>query len=225
MIITQPLGITTPEGVATGRWRLVEMSDEHDGAEPLCECGGAASQNPTTCGHASAAEATECPIAAEKVRARRGERDAARPKPLLAYGSDGSGGVHMHLGDAYLHLAGDEARAGARVMRPGGIGPVDTTRRVPLRLVADINAADVQPGDVEVRGNVETTGGFVFACPGCGARSWLAIGPENPGPRWGIASGVAARPETVSLMPSILHAAPQGCGWHGYLTNGVFAPC
>jgi len=67
MIITQPLEITTPDGRGTGRWRLVEMSDEHDGAEPLCNCGGLASDNPTTCGHESPEAARECPIAAAKV--------------------------------------------------------------------------------------------------------------------------------------------------------------
>ena len=67
MIITQPLEITTPDGRGTGRWRLVEMSDEHDGAEPICNCGGLASDNPTTCGHESPEAARECPIAAAKV--------------------------------------------------------------------------------------------------------------------------------------------------------------
>lgn len=70
MIITQPLEITTPEGKATGRWRLVEMSDEQDGAEPLCECGGPASLNPATCGHESPEAARACPVAA--AAARRG---------------------------------------------------------------------------------------------------------------------------------------------------------
>jgi len=109
VIITQPLEITTPEGAATGRWRLVEMSDEYDGAEPLCECGGAASQNPTTCGHESAAAATECEIASAKVRARRAIVDAARPRPLLADGSDAHGGVHLHLGAEATRLSHDEA--------------------------------------------------------------------------------------------------------------------
>lgn len=72
MIITQPLEITTPEGKATGRWRLVEMSDEHEGAEPLCECGGAASDNPTTCGHESPDAASACLVASAKRLARNG---------------------------------------------------------------------------------------------------------------------------------------------------------
>lgn len=70
MIITQPLEITTPEGKATGRWRLVEMSDEHDGAEPLCECGGRSSDNPTACGHESPEAARACPIASTKIDRR-----------------------------------------------------------------------------------------------------------------------------------------------------------
>lgn len=72
MIITQPLRITTPDGKATGRWRLVEMSDEHDGAEPLCECGGRASDNPTSCGHESPAAASACLVASAKRLARVG---------------------------------------------------------------------------------------------------------------------------------------------------------
>lgn len=83
MIITQPLEITTPQGCATGRWRLVELSDEHDGAEPLCTCGGAASDNPSTCGHASPSEASECPVASEKVRARRGASVPSTSQPSL----------------------------------------------------------------------------------------------------------------------------------------------
>lgn len=67
MIITQPLEITTPHGRGTGRWRLVEMSDEHDGAEPLCDCGGLASQNPATCGHESPEAARACPVAVAKL--------------------------------------------------------------------------------------------------------------------------------------------------------------
>lgn len=126
MIITQPLEITTPEGKATGRWRLVEMSDEHDGAEPMCDCGGRASDNPATCGHESAAAATECEVAAAKVRALRGERAAAKSKPLLAYGSDARGGVHLHVGGEVIHLSHDEAHDLARGIareadRPAGV--------------------------------------------------------------------------------------------------------
>lgn len=63
MIITQPLEITTPEGQATGRWRLVELSDEHEGAEPLCDCGGIGGETP---GHESPEAALACPVASAR---------------------------------------------------------------------------------------------------------------------------------------------------------------
>jgi len=36
------------------------------------------------------------------------------------------------------------------VTRPGGIGPVDTGRRVPLRIVDDTDRPDAAPGDAMV---------------------------------------------------------------------------
>lgn len=102
----------------------------------------------------------------------------------------------------------------------------DLRRTCRARVVADIDAEDTQPGDIEVRGAGHDAGGYAFACPGCGARSWLAIGPDNPSPRWVVTAGDVARPDTVTLSPSILHATERGgCGWHGYLTNGVLSPC
>lgn len=99
-------------------------------------------------------------------------------------------------------------------------------RSVPVRVVADIDADDTQPGDIEVRGAGHDAGGYAFACPGCGSRSWLAIGPDNPSPRWTVTEGDVARPDTVTLSPSIHHTKDRGgCGWHGYLMRGVLAPC
>ena len=46
---------------------------------------------------------------APEVRARRAIVDAARPRPLLAYGSDAHGGVHLHLGAEVIRLSHDEA--------------------------------------------------------------------------------------------------------------------
>lgn len=123
MIITQPLEITTTDGRPTGRWRLVQMSDEHDGADPLCDCGGRASDSPTACGHESPAAATECPVASAAVLARRQAESASRRRPLLAYGSDGRGGLDLHLGDEHIHLTGDEVQALVReAARPAGVG-------------------------------------------------------------------------------------------------------
>jgi hypothetical protein len=103
---------------------------------------------------------------------------------------------------------------------------VDLRRAATLHPVEDIDAPDVAPGDVEVRILDGVLYGYAYACPGCGVRDWLAIDGENPQIGWTVTAGDAARPETVSLSPSILHSAPRGgCGWHGYLTAGRFQPC
>lgn len=99
----------------------------------------------------------------------------------------------------------------------------DPRRNCRVRVVDDIDAEGVEPGSVEVVGARHGTSGYAFTCPGCGSRSYLAIGPENPGPRWTVTAGDAARPETVTLSPSILERG--GCGWHRYLREGAFVPC
>jgi len=103
---------------------------------------------------------------------------------------------------------------------------VDTRRTVPARVVEDIDADGAQPGDVEVLAIDGVVWGYGFACAGGGSKSFLALNSENPEPRWRVTAGDAAQPSTVTLSPSIFHTAERGgCGWHGYLTNGVFAPC
>lgn len=47
-----------------------------------------------------------------------------------------------------------------------------------------------------------------FRCPGCGH----IIGARQP--PWVIDL------ETLTVTASILHTRPDGCGWHGFLTNG-----
>ena len=97
---------------------------------------------------------------------------------------------------------------------------------VAARIVADIDADRVEPGDVEVHVIDGVVWGYGFACPGCGERSFLALSGENPEPRWTVTEGDVARPETVTLAPSILHErARGGCGWHGFLAAGNFVPC
>lgn len=54
--------------------------------------------------------------------------------------------------------------------------------------------------------------GIHFMCPGCGAVISIEIGKVSP--KWAINF------ETLTATPSILHTKPDGCGWHGYLTNG-----
>lgn len=79
MIVSQSLEMTNPDGRGIGRWRLVEMSDEDNFGEPLCDCGGRAWEHPTTAGHESPEAARACPIAAAKVLARTG---VAPPAPI-----------------------------------------------------------------------------------------------------------------------------------------------
>lgn len=72
--------------------------------------------------------------------------------------------------------------------------------------------------------------GVTFDCPcgKCGKRGYIPF--QNPiDPQAPINSAGWHRTgdtfETLSLTPSILRTEPHGCGWHGFLTNGVFAPC
>lgn len=55
-----------------------------------------------------------------------------------------------------------------------------------------------------------------FLCPGC--RSFVSVanikGTDRP---WHLVDVV-----TLTVRESILHTAPDGCGWHGYLTRGEF---
>ena len=103
---------------------------------------------------------------------------------------------------------------------------VDPHRTCLALVVDDIDAEGVAPGSVEIRGAGHDAGGYAIACPGCGSRSFLAIGPDNPHPRWSVESGDVAIPSTVTLSPSIVHTVERGgCGWHGYLRTGVFTPC
>ena len=103
---------------------------------------------------------------------------------------------------------------------------VDLRRACPVTLVADIDAPDVAPGSIEPRAIEGTVTGYAYACPGCAARDWLPLGPDNPQPRWDVTAGDPAQPATVTLSPSILHAVERGgCGWHGYLRAGRFEPC
>lgn len=62
-------------------------------------------------------------------------------------------------------------------------------------------------------------------CPGCGRFGGIRVGftskPVSPG--WLLTAGAPADPVTWTLRPSIL--CKGCCGWHGYLTQGVFTPC
>jgi len=110
--------------------------------------------------------------------------------------------------------------------RPGGIGPVDTGRRVPLRIVDDTDRADAAPGDAMVlsRQGSDEPCGYAFRCPGCGVETHLPVN-EATSPTWTVTAGDLRRAEGLTLSPSIHHEAPRGCGWHGWLRDGVLVPC
>lgn len=72
MKFTQALEITDASGAGTGRWRAVEFSDEYEGADPLCDCGGRSHADPANAGHGSALAALMCSAAQAKIRARQG---------------------------------------------------------------------------------------------------------------------------------------------------------
>lgn len=62
--------------------------------------------------------------------------------------------------------------------------------------------------------------GIHFRCPGCGQVIAIDIGYEPNQPKWTIDFN------TLTAQPSILHMKDgNGCGWHGYLTNGELKPC
>lgn len=105
----------------------------------------------------------------------------------------------------------------------------DTRRTVPARMVDDLDVpGDDGPGCMLALNAREDGGpcpGYLFACPGCGQHSGLYLHPPDPGtPRWRVTAGSAERAEGLTLAPSIHHAVAS-CGWHGYLTGGVFVPC
>lgn len=105
----------------------------------------------------------------------------------------------------------------------------DPRRKVPARLRGpETLDGSFEPGDVTPM--VDEPGGpttaYGFGCPGCGSACILHLGAGPSGHTWHVIAGDASKPDAVTLTPSI-HHTPQhgGCGWHGYLTNGVFTPC
>lgn len=108
---------------------------------------------------------------------------------------------------------------------------VDAKRTAPATLAAD-DDPDIQPGEF-----CYTTPGkgrrfvphdmLLFACPGCGRSGAIRAAHPKPdnrnGATWDITAGSLDDPTTLSLAPSI--NCVGCCGWHGYLTGGVFKSC
>jgi len=65
------------------------------------------------------------------------------------------------------------------------------------------------------------TQGMAFTCPECGQEGWIPFTIE------GVVSNHKwdwnASKEKPTLKPSLLSTGC--CGWHGYLTDGVFNKC
>jgi len=68
-------------------------------------------------------------------------------------------------------------------------------------------------------------GSLLLACPGCGQVSSMRVADPKPAqsPSWAITAGSINEPETLTLTPSI--NCVGCCGWHGWLTGGVFNSC
>lgn len=101
--------------------------------------------------------------------------------------------------------------------------PVDV-KRSGLPVTAAVFADDAI-GDHNTPGQVELCDGYlVLACPGCGYTSGITIGHPKPAksPSWDVVDG-KYDPATLTLQPSI--NCVNCCGWHGWLTAGVFNSC
>jgi len=82
-----------------------------------------------------------------------------------------------------------------------------------------------ESGEVPPGGIYAKMEGFIgIACPGCGQCSAMRVGNPKPAenPSWKT-TGSKYDLTSFSLSPSI-HCTGC-CGWHGYLTNGVFESC
>lgn len=92
-------------------------------------------------------------------------------------------------------------------------------KNVPLKIV-DGFANARNAGDGYWLPNAESPERLHFLCPcGCGSTAGIAVKGEHAW-QW---DGDKEKP---TATPSILvNGRGQGCGWHGYLTNGVFQEC
>ena len=83
---------------------------------------------------------------------------------------------------------------------------------IPLRIVEDMGEL-LNKGDAAI---IIGTGGrtqLALVCPGCGK---VSASREKH----------VYDKETRSYTPSIVHNKKYGgCGWHGWLTNGIFTEC
>lgn len=101
----------------------------------------------------------------------------------------------------------------------------DLRARMPVSVVPDVTSDDARPGDVEPLACGPAPWGLGVVCHGCGGRSLLSLDPAQPGPRWTVEAGDPRTGVGLTLSPSVHHAAPVGCGWHGWVRSGTWEPC
>ena len=102
----------------------------------------------------------------------------------------------------------------------------DPKRTVAATTLAEYPDAETLPGACYVPpAEGWSPESFCFACPGCAQFGHIRIGNPKPdrSPSWKIEKGHRQDPASLTLTPSI-HCI-SCCGWHGYLTDGVFTSC
>ncbi len=81
---------------------------------------------------------------------------------------------------------------------------------------------DTKPGEGKYGSDDGRLSAILYRCPGCGEPVSCDLKPTDRKPSWEM-TGTKEKP---TLNPSIIHDKKLGgCGWHGYLTDGVFRPC
>lgn len=101
---------------------------------------------------------------------------------------------------------------------------VEFTRRLeePVKAV-QVLCSPTKPGEFQYIGRFRKEGayGLIYCCPcGCGGEGLLQFdndqGSDNVHPKWHW----DGNKEAPTLTPGIRRIG--GCGWHGFLTAGVF---
>ncbi|WP_439627456.1 DUF6527 family protein [Gemmata sp.] len=104
---------------------------------------------------------------------------------------------------------------------------IDPKRTVPATRTGEAwpEGEHAAPGAVFIDTEGTYRDHLLFACPGCGRMGSIGADKQKHanGPSWQIVSGELVEPETLTLSPSI--NCVGCCGWHGFLTAGVFKSC
>ena len=105
--------------------------------------------------------------------------------------------------------------------------PVDVKRSVKATLLSEYADDVTAPGACYAPSGPGWEGVpmLLFSCPGCQQFGGIRVGNPKPekAPSWKIEKGTREDPTTLTLTPSI--NCVGCCGWHGFLTDGVFQSC